>query len=182
MKIEELALPEEFRAFLTESGVQGALSPTGGRCQGGAPRGQEPGHLQPHREREDARRDARRLQEAQARDGRWSISAPLRALASEKYAEFKKLERFGMRCAIATGDFDASGEVLGKFDLLVLTNEKFDSILRHGVSWLRSVGSSSPDEVHLAGSGGQGPDTGDDTDEGDPPGPRRASCSRSRRR
>ena len=52
------------------------------------------------------------------REGRKVVYlSPLRALASEKYAEFKKLERFGMRCAIATGDFDASGEVLGKFDL-----------------------------------------------------------------
>ena len=83
--------------------------------------------------------------------------SPLRALASEKYAEFKELERFGIRCAIGTGDFDASGEVLGKFDLLVLTNEKFDSILRHGVSWLRAVGLFISDEVHLAGSGDRGP-------------------------
>ena len=83
--------------------------------------------------------------------------SPLRALASEKYAEFRKLERFGVRCAIATGDFDGSGEVLGKFDFLVLTNEKFDSILRHGVSWLRSVGLFISDEVHLAGSGDRGP-------------------------
>ncbi len=82
---------------------------------------------------------------------------PLRALASEKYVEFKQLERFGMRCAIGTGDFDASGEVLGKFDLLVLTNEKFDSILRHGVSWLPAVGLFVSDEVHLAGSGDRGP-------------------------
>jgi helicase len=83
--------------------------------------------------------------------------SPLRALASEKYLEFKELERFGVRCAIGTGDFDASGEVLGKFDFLVLTNEKFDSILRHGVSWLRSVGLFVSDEVHLAGSGDRGP-------------------------
>ena len=83
--------------------------------------------------------------------------SPLRALASEKYAEFKELDRFGISCAIGTGDFDASGEVLGKFDLLVLTNEKFDSILRHGVSWLRSVGLFISDEVHLAGSGDRGP-------------------------
>jgi helicase len=82
---------------------------------------------------------------------------PLRALASEKYSEFRQLERFGVRCAIGTGDFDASGEVLGKFDFLVLTNEKFDSILRHGVSWLPAVGLYVSDEVHLAGSGDRGP-------------------------
>ena len=32
--------------------------------------------------------------------------APLRALASEKYAEFSELTRFGIRTAISTGDYD----------------------------------------------------------------------------
>ena len=83
--------------------------------------------------------------------------APLRALASEKYSEFSELDRFGIRCGISTGDFDSSGESLRGYDLLVLTNEKFDSILRHGVSWLNSVGLFVADEVHLAGSDDRGP-------------------------
>lgn len=83
--------------------------------------------------------------------------APLRALASEKYSEFSELGRFGIRCGISTGDFDSSGESLRGYDLLVLTNEKFDSILRHGVSWLNSVGLFVADEVHLAGSDDRGP-------------------------
>jgi helicase len=83
--------------------------------------------------------------------------APLRALASEKYSEFAELERFGIRCGISTGDFDSSGESLRALDLLVLTNEKFDSILRHGVSWLDSVGLFVSDEVHLAGNDDRGP-------------------------
>lgn len=83
--------------------------------------------------------------------------APLRALASEKYSEFSELDRFGIRCGISTGDFDSSGESLRGYDLLVLTNEKFDSILRHGVSWLNSVGLFVADEVHLAGSADRGP-------------------------
>ena len=67
--------------------------------------------------------------------------SPLRALASEKYSEFKKLlEPFGVRCAISTGDFDSAGEALRNYDLLVLTNEKFDSLLRHGIPWLRRRG------------------------------------------
>ncbi|MDG6967053.1 MAG: DEAD/DEAH box helicase [Nitrososphaerota archaeon] len=84
--------------------------------------------------------------------------SPLRALASEKYAEFKGLlEGFGVSCVISTGDFDSSGEALKAYDLLVLTNEKFDSLLRHGVSWLADVGLFVSDEVHLAGSGDRGP-------------------------
>ena len=84
--------------------------------------------------------------------------SPLRALASEKYSEFKKLlEPFGARCVISTGDFDSAGEALKSYDLLVLTNEKFDSLLRHGIPWLADVGLFISDEVHLAGSGDRGP-------------------------
>jgi helicase len=84
--------------------------------------------------------------------------SPLRALASEKYSEFRNLlEGFGARCVISTGDFDSAGEALRNYDLLVLTNEKFDSLLRHGIPWLQDVGLFIADEVHLAGSGDRGP-------------------------
>ncbi|MDG6901352.1 MAG: DEAD/DEAH box helicase [Nitrososphaerota archaeon] len=83
--------------------------------------------------------------------------APLRALASEKYGEFSELAGLGVRTAISTGDYDRSGESLGKADIIVLTNERFDSVMRHNVSWLHSVGLFIADEVHLAGSDSRGP-------------------------
>ena len=83
--------------------------------------------------------------------------APLRALASEKYAEFSELTRFGVHTSISTGDYDSSGELLGRSDVIVLTNERFDSVMRHRVSWLNSVGLFIADEVHLAGNDSRGP-------------------------
>jgi len=83
--------------------------------------------------------------------------APLRALASEKYAEFSEFSRFGMRTAISTGDYDSSGESLGNAEIIVLTNERFDSVMRHRVSWINAVGLFIADEVHLAGSDSRGP-------------------------
>ena len=83
--------------------------------------------------------------------------APLRALASEKYAEFSELTRFGIYTNISTGDYDSSGESLGRADVVVLTNERFDSVMRHRVSWLNSVGLFIADEVHLAGNDSRGP-------------------------
>ena len=83
--------------------------------------------------------------------------APLRALASEKYAEFSELTRFGVNTVISTGDYDSSGELLGRGDVIVLTNERFDSVMRHRVSWLNSVGLFIADEVHLAGNDSRGP-------------------------
>jgi helicase len=83
--------------------------------------------------------------------------APLRALASEKYAEFSEFSRFGIRTSISTGDYDSSGESLGRSDIIVLTNERFDSVMRHRVSWINSVGLFIADEVHLAGNDSRGP-------------------------
>ncbi len=83
--------------------------------------------------------------------------APLRALASEKYAEFSEFTKFGIRTSISTGDYDSTGEGLGRSDIIVLTNERFDSVMRHKASWINSVGLFIADEVHLAGNDSRGP-------------------------
>lgn len=83
--------------------------------------------------------------------------APLRALAYEKYSEFSELKRLSIKTSISTGDYDSSGENLGNADIIVTTNERFDSILRHQTSWLNDVGLFIADEVHLAGSDSRGP-------------------------
>ena len=83
--------------------------------------------------------------------------APLRALASEKYAEFSELKELGIRTTISTGDYDSSGEALGRADIVVLTNERYDSIMRQRVGWTSSVGLFIADEVHLAGNDSRGP-------------------------
>jgi helicase len=88
---------------------------------------------------------------------------PLRALANEKYEEFKILEsleksnRSRIKVHISTGDYDSQAESLGSGDIIVLTNEKFDSIIRHGVTWLDRVQLYVADEVHLIGSQHRGP-------------------------
>jgi len=88
---------------------------------------------------------------------------PLRALANEKFEEFKKLEELqkengdSVRVRISTGDYDSSGESLGSGDIIILTNERFDSILRHQVSWLDDVKLYVADEIHLIGENHRGP-------------------------
>jgi helicase len=82
---------------------------------------------------------------------------PLRALAFEKYSEFSELKGTGIRTTISTGDYDSSGEQLGRADIVVTTNERFDSLMRHRTSWLDNVGLYIADEIHLAGSDSRGP-------------------------
>jgi len=75
---------------------------------------------------------------------------PLRALAAEKHAEFSQtLETFGMKVALSTGDLDSSSEALHEFDVIIVTSEKLDSLLRHKTRWLENVGLLVADEVHL---------------------------------
>ncbi|MBI2085367.1 MAG: DEAD/DEAH box helicase [Candidatus Aenigmarchaeota archaeon] len=83
---------------------------------------------------------------------------PLRALASEKYEAFReKYEKMGIKIAISIGDYDSSDSWLEKYDVIILTSEKFDSLLRRNVSWIGSVGLVIADEVHIIGDHGRGP-------------------------
>ncbi len=88
---------------------------------------------------------------------------PLRALASEKYDDLKILERLDLgsgrkiKVAVATADYDSSGKELASADVVVLTNEKMDTLFRHNAEWLGDVGLFVSDEVHLLGDRERGP-------------------------
>jgi helicase len=87
---------------------------------------------------------------------------PLRALANEKYKEFKILEGLKkkgkkIKIIISTGDYDSPSEFLGTGDILIMTNEKFDSILRHGAPWINEVKLFVADEIHVVGDTHRGP-------------------------
>ncbi|MEM4321008.1 MAG: DEAD/DEAH box helicase [Candidatus Nitrosocaldus sp.] len=79
---------------------------------------------------------------------------PLRALANEKYDEFKSLESLefngrSINVRISTGDYDSNGEELSDADVIITTNEKMDSLFRHRASWISDVGLFVFDEVHM---------------------------------
>ena len=86
--------------------------------------------------------------------------SPLRALAAEKFSEFKKFETidFGrkIKVQISTGDYESVDKGLEKSDVLILTNEKMDSIIRHGPEWIEEVGLVIADEIHLIGDQDRG--------------------------
>ena len=75
--------------------------------------------------------------------------APLRALAYEKFQEFRKYERLGFVVKLEMGDLD-SGKYRNRldFDILVTTAEKCDSILRSKPDWFKDIGILVVDEVH----------------------------------
>jgi len=94
-------------------------------------------------------------------NGKVVYLSPLRALAAEKFTEFKKLEKIALgnkiKVGISTGDFDNIEKNLEKSNILILTNEKMDSVIRHGVEWIDEIGLVISDEVHLIGDENRGP-------------------------
>jgi len=91
-------------------------------------------------------------------EGRKSIyMVPLRALAWEKYEDLKEFEEIGVKVGISVGDLESKGEHLAKYDIIVCTSEKADSLLRHGAGWLNEVKVVVADEVHLINDASRGP-------------------------
>ncbi len=81
---------------------------------------------------------------------------PLRALASEKVKDFKK-DYPELKVALTSGDMDATDAYLEKYQWIVTTSEKLDSLLRHQVSWVRDIKVVVIDEIHLLNDPSRGP-------------------------
>ena len=85
---------------------------------------------------------------------------PLRALASEKFEEFKKLEKINgskIKVAISTGDSNSTDNKLDDADVIILTNETMDAMMTFKNNWIYEIGLVVSDEIHLIGDSGRGP-------------------------
>ena len=82
---------------------------------------------------------------------------PLKALASEKYRDFKKRYGNAAKIALSIGDIDSSDSYLAEYDLIVTTSEKLDSLIRHDASWLSNIKTVIIDEIHLLNDTERGP-------------------------
>jgi len=82
---------------------------------------------------------------------------PLKALANEKFKDFKKLYESFFKIAITSGDIDSADSYLARYDLIITTSEKLDSLIRHRSDWLSQVKVLIIDEIHLLNDAGRGP-------------------------
>ncbi|KYK25003.1 hypothetical protein AYK25_05575 [Thermoplasmatales archaeon SM1-50] len=97
------------------------------------------------------------IQHLRNKGGKALYIVPLRALAREKYEDLKIFERLGLKVGISTGDLDESDVRLSKFDIVVCTSEKADSLLRHGLHWVDMIKVLVIDEIHLIHDPTRGP-------------------------
>ena len=86
---------------------------------------------------------------------------PLRALTSEKFEEFKKLEKLNLgrkiKVALSTGDSKEKKEKLENADVIFLTNESMDANMAFQKDWIYDIGLVVSDEIHLIGDNTRGP-------------------------
>ena len=86
---------------------------------------------------------------------------PLRALTSEKFEEFKKLEKLNLgrkiKIALSTGDSKEKKEKLENADVIFLTNESMDANMAFQKDWIYDIGLVVSDEIHLIGDNTRGP-------------------------
>lgn len=91
-------------------------------------------------------------------NGKALYLVPLKALANEKFKEFQELlKETGYRVTFSTGDMDSASPYLANYDLVILTTEKLDSLIRHKVAWLSDVKLVVIDEIHLLNDPSRGP-------------------------
>jgi len=85
---------------------------------------------------------------------------PFKALATEKYFQFKKgYTKYGIRVEMSIGDYDIEDSKLEKADIIVTTYEKMDSIIRnfYDKDWISEFSTIIIDEVHIIGESDRGP-------------------------
>lgn len=90
--------------------------------------------------------------------GKMLYLCPLVALAQEHYNTFKeKFSSLGIKIALSIGDYDSSDPWLRDYDWIICSNEKADSLIRHGANWIKEINVIVADEIHLLTDLSRGP-------------------------
>jgi helicase len=163
LKVEELPLPDSVKEILTNLGITELFPPQQEAINAGALQGKNLVLASPTASGKTLIAELCALKHVLERGGKVLYLSPLRALASEKFEEFKKYQSIkkgnGRRVSvgISTGDYDSSDPWMGRYDIIVTTNEKADSLLRHRARWVSDVSLVVADEVHLLNEPERGP-------------------------
>src|SRR5579863_1917543 len=161
MKVSELDIPQTAIKFLCDSGFVTLYPPQEKSVKAGLLDGKSILVSAPTASGKTLIAMLAIIKHISEKKGKVVYLSPLKALASEKFSEFKKLESVDLgrkiKIQISTGDYDQADKNLGLADILVLTNEKMDSVMRQGAEWLNEISLVIADEVHLLGDEDRGP-------------------------
>ncbi|RMG30158.1 MAG: DEAD/DEAH box helicase [Methanobacteriota archaeon] len=158
MNVEDIDIDVRFISFLKQQGIEKLYPPQAECIEKGLLEGQNLVVAIPTASGKTLIAMLAIFSKLSKNGGKAVYLAPLRALASEKYEEFSEAaEAMGYKVAIASGDYESGIEWLGSRDIIIATNEKFDSIIRHQASWLNNISVIVSDEVHLINDPHRGP-------------------------
>ncbi len=163
MRVDELPIDEQVKAILREQGIVELFPPQEEAIRSGVLDGRNLVLASPTASGKTLVAILCAMKHVLERGGKVLYLTPLRALANEKYDEFKRFEAVRkpdgshVRVAISTGDYDSPELELASADIIITTNEKADSILRHRPPWVRQVSLIVADEVHLLTFPDRGP-------------------------
>ncbi len=152
MRIEELPVDERIKRVILERGIEELYPPQAEALKTGVLEGRNLVLAIPTASGKTLVSEIVMVNKLLREGGKAVYLVPLKALAEEKYREFREWEKLGIRVAATTGDYDSTDEWLGRYDIIIATSEKFDSLLRHKPSWVEEVKLVVADEVHLIGS------------------------------
>jgi len=163
VKISELAIPQSVKDVLDGLGIKELFPPQADTIQAGLLEGQNIVLASPTASGKTLIAELASMKHVLEKQGKVIYLSPLRALASEKYEEFKKYTQIvkadgrKVSVGISTGDFDDADNWMERYDVIVTTNEKADSLLRHRTKWIESISLVVVDEVHLLNEAARGP-------------------------
>lgn len=156
MKVENLEIPEKIKSDFLESGIIKLNPPQKKAVESGLLQGQDMIVASPTASGKTFIAELSIIEQVLKNDQKGVYIVPLKALATEKYQDFK--ERYPeLDVRLSIGDLDDGGEGLETADLIIATSEKLDSLLRHNPSWVHEIGLVVIDEIHLLTSPNRGP-------------------------
>jgi helicase len=163
VKIAELPVPEPVKEVLLNSGISELFPPQEEAIRAGVLEGRNIVLASPTASGKTLIAELCALKHVLENHGKVIYLSPLRALASEKFEEFKKYTSIKkadgrkVSVGISTGDFDSADNWLERYDVIVTTNEKADSLLRHRAKWMDNISLVVADEIHLLNEAERGP-------------------------
>ncbi len=163
MRIDELPIPDAVKAVLAKAGYDVLYPPQEDAIKAGALDGKNIVLASPTASGKTLVAEMAILKSILEKGGKALYLTPLRALASEKYEDFQKYTSVektpgrNVRVAVTSGDYDRSNIYLANYDVIISTNEKADSLLRHRSPWIADISVVVADEIHLITEADRGP-------------------------
>ncbi len=156
MKVENLDLPKKVKKDYIDSGIKELNPPQKKAVEAGLMDQKDLIIASPTASGKTFIAELAIVNQVKNNKGKAIYIVPLKALASEKYQDFK--ERYqDLNVMMSIGDRDESGEYLENGDIIIVTSEKLDSMLRHNPSWIHEINLVVTDEIHLLTSPNRGP-------------------------